>query len=88
MWFSELPFVTSLQVHQGWAFENNVNLIGAGASNPAYGSTGSGIFAGKYGANFKIVSPKPIRKLFVSKVEVGDNEEPAFLHHKGKSHVG
>lgn len=34
MWFSELPFLTAVQVQQHWAHSNNANLIAAGANNP------------------------------------------------------
>lgn len=50
MWFSEMPFLTGVQVQQNWAFTNNVNLLAAGANNPSIGSTGSGIYAGKKGS--------------------------------------
>lgn len=49
MWFSELPFLTAVQVQQNWAYVNNVNLIAAGANNPLVGSSGSGIYAGRKG---------------------------------------
>ncbi|KAJ8950745.1 hypothetical protein NQ318_011238 [Aromia moschata] len=48
MWFSELPFLTALQVQQMWAEENNVTLLSAGANNPSIGSGGTGIFIGMY----------------------------------------
>lgn len=34
MWFSELPFLTGVQVQQNWAHSNNANLLAAGANNP------------------------------------------------------
>lgn len=34
MWFSELPFLTAVQVQLNWAYSNNANLIAAGANNP------------------------------------------------------
>ncbi|XP_037935082.1 vanin-like protein 1 [Teleopsis dalmanni] len=49
MWFSQLPFLTAVQVHAAWSFGNNVNLLAAGASFPLIGSTGSGIYAGRQG---------------------------------------
>ncbi|KAG5672445.1 hypothetical protein PVAND_002573 [Polypedilum vanderplanki] len=50
MWFSELPYLSAVQVQQNWAFSNNVNFLAAGANNVAIGSTGSGIYGGKKGA--------------------------------------
>ncbi|XP_020805595.1 vanin-like protein 1 [Drosophila serrata] len=49
MWFSQLPFLTAVQIQQGWAYAQNVNLLAAGASRPSVGSTGSGIFHGRQG---------------------------------------
>jgi hypothetical protein len=49
MWFSQLPFLTAVQVQQSWAFSNDVNLLAANANNPKLRSTGSGIYAGRKG---------------------------------------
>jgi hypothetical protein len=43
-WISELPFLTSLQVHQMWAQEFNLTLLFSGANNPKTGQGGTGIF--------------------------------------------
>ena len=50
MWFSEMPFLTAVQVQQNWAYTNDVNLLAAGANHPAIGSTGTGIYARKKGS--------------------------------------
>lgn len=57
MWFSQIPFLTSNQLHAAWAYRNNVILLSSGASLPSLGSTGSGIFVGKHGAVELMVSP-------------------------------
>lgn len=49
-WNSELPFLTAIQLQQGWAQSAGVNLLAAGISDPAQGSTGSGIYSGAQGA--------------------------------------
>lgn len=49
-WVSELPFLTATQIQQGWAQSLGVNLLAAGISNPASGSTGTGIYSGAQGA--------------------------------------
>ncbi|XP_017089665.2 vanin-like protein 1 [Drosophila bipectinata] len=49
MWFSQLPFLTAVQIQQGWAYSNNVNLLAAGASRPSIGNSGSGIYHGRNG---------------------------------------
>ncbi|KAH8235434.1 hypothetical protein KR032_000196 [Drosophila birchii] len=44
-----LFFFAAVQIQQGWAYAQNVNLLAAGASRPSVGSTGSGIFHGRQG---------------------------------------
>ena len=58
MWFSQLPFLTAVQIQQNWAYANNVNLLAAGANNPSVGNTGSGIYAGNQGAVTALMSSK------------------------------
>ncbi|KAH8361271.1 hypothetical protein KR200_012112, partial [Drosophila serrata] len=48
-WFSELPFLGAIQLQEGWAFANDVNLLAADGSNPSGRTTGSGIYAGRAG---------------------------------------
>jgi predicted amidohydrolase len=55
MWFSELPFLTAVQVQQNWAYSNDVNLLAAGANNPEFGSTGTGIYSGRYGSIISVM---------------------------------
>uniref|UniRef100_A0A0A9Z0K2 Vanin-like protein 2 n=1 Tax=Lygus hesperus TaxID=30085 RepID=A0A0A9Z0K2_LYGHE len=50
-WFSELPFLTSVQSQWSWSVGNNVNLLSAGLSRKVRGSGGSGIFRGKNALN-------------------------------------
>lgn len=68
MWFSELPFLTAVQIQQNWAYKFNVNFLAAGASNPKIGSTGSGIYAGNSGELVSIMEFTPTRKLLRSTV--------------------
>ncbi|KAL3266913.1 hypothetical protein HHI36_011063 [Cryptolaemus montrouzieri] len=49
MWFSELPFHTTIQIQQSWAQGNDVALLTSGASDPTYGTGGLGIFLGARG---------------------------------------
>lgn len=49
-WVSELPFLTAVQVQQGWAHSLGVNLLAAGINDVTEGSTGSGIYSGTQGA--------------------------------------
>lgn len=48
-WFSEYPFLTSIQAQEQWAFEHNVTLLAAGANYPKIGSGGTGIYHGRNG---------------------------------------
>ncbi|XP_017064084.1 vanin-like protein 2 [Drosophila eugracilis] len=50
MWFSQLPFLTAVQIQLGWAYANDVNLLAAGASDPTLGASGSGIYQGRSGS--------------------------------------
>lgn len=68
MWFSELPFLTGVQIQQAWAFKNNVNLLAAGASYPEVGSTGTGIYAGKRGRIVSVMNHVAETKLYVASV--------------------
>lgn len=80
MWFSELPFLTAVQIQENWAYKFNVNFLAAGASNPVIGSTGSGIYAGNSGGLVSIMDFTPTRKLLRSSVlkkdAVGDRVQP------------
>lgn len=60
MWFSELPFLNAVQAQQAWAYKHNVNFLGAGASSPQVGSTGSGIYHGRFGTLTSVMSDLPI----------------------------
>lgn len=68
MWFSKAPFLTAAQVQQAWAFGNNVNLLAAGSSRPEVGSTGSGIYNGRFGALTGVMSSKAISKIYQAAV--------------------
>lgn len=67
-WFSELPFLTAVQLQEGWAFANNVNLLAADASLPAGQNTGSGIYAGRLGRLTAAIYEEPTTKLLTAKV--------------------
>ena len=66
MWFSEIPFLSAVQVQQNWAFKNRVNLLAAGASNPKVGSTGTGIFAAQYGSLTSTMAGSSETKLYTA----------------------
>lgn len=68
MWYSEMPFLTAVQVQQGWAFKNNVNLLASGANNPILGSTGTGIFAGRKGSLASVMEGGRKTTLFTATV--------------------
>ncbi|CRK88417.1 CLUMA_CG002189, isoform A [Clunio marinus] len=68
MWFSELPFLTAVQVQQNWAYQNDVNMLAAGANNPAVGSTGTGIFAGRKGSLVSVMEGTTKTNLYTATV--------------------
>lgn len=67
-WFQELPFLTSLQLFQGWSQSNNVSLLSAGLSNPETGNSGTGIFSGIHGSLISVINAVPERKIYTAKV--------------------
>lgn len=76
MWFSEMPFLTAVQVQQNWAYTNNVNLLAAGANNPSIGSTGTGIYAARKGSLVSVMEGNRTSHLYtavVPKRGLGDN---------------
>lgn len=67
-WFSEVPFLTSVQTQAGWAYSENVNLLAAGYNYPAQGSTGSGIYLGRQGVASAIFLNSARDQLLISRV--------------------
>ncbi|KAG4066050.1 hypothetical protein HA402_001297 [Bradysia odoriphaga] len=77
-WYSELPFITAIQMQQNWAHVNDVNFLAAGANLPILGTTGSGIYSGKLGTLTSIMTGDNSTKLLVHEVPKvpGDPVEP------------
>lgn len=76
MWYSEIPFLTAVQLQHSWAYSNNINLLAAGANNPAVASTGTGIFAGRKGSLISVMERSNSSKLYTATVPkrgLGDN---------------
>ncbi|XP_063913201.1 vanin-like protein 1 [Zophobas morio] len=48
-WVSQLPFLTSLQVHQMWAQEFNMTMFFSGANDPKKGQGGTGVYHAEKG---------------------------------------
>ncbi|XP_063710145.1 vanin-like protein 1 [Culicoides brevitarsis] len=67
-WFSEIPFLSAVQIQQSWAYSNKVNLLAAGRNLPKVGSTGSGIYHGRFGPLTAIMSSKNETKILVATV--------------------
>lgn len=78
MWYSELPFLTAVQLQQYWAYSNNVNLLAAGSNNPGVASTGTGIYAGRKGSLISVMEGAKSTKLYTATVPkrgLGDHIE-------------
>uniref|UniRef100_A0A336M7R1 CSON013248 protein n=1 Tax=Culicoides sonorensis TaxID=179676 RepID=A0A336M7R1_CULSO len=74
MWFSELPFLSAVQAQLGWAYKHGVNFIGSGASFPLIGSTGTGIYHGKFGALDAVMNYISSTKVYIAEVpKIGPN---------------
>lgn len=67
-WFSELPFLGAVQLQEGWAYANNVNLLAADASQPSGRTTGSGIYAGRAGRLAAVIHEQPTLQLLKAHV--------------------
>jgi pantetheine hydrolase len=74
MWYSELPFLTSTQIQQSFAYRNNIVLLSSGTNAPANSNTGSGIFVGRHGAIDSIISYRNESKMIVARVPKDVNE--------------
>nr|XP_049699302.1 vanin-like protein 3 isoform X5 [Helicoverpa armigera] len=68
MWYSELPYLTAVQIQEAYAYALDVNFLGSGANNVRVGSGGSGIYSGKAGALISIMPGLPTTKVLVAKV--------------------
>ncbi|XP_050677596.1 vanin-like protein 2 isoform X2 [Leptidea sinapis] len=68
MWFSEMPYLTAVEIQQAYAYAMNVNFLASGANNVRVGSAGSGIFSGKAGALVSIMPGVPTTKVMVARV--------------------
>lgn len=76
MWYSELPFLTAVQLQQSWAYSNNVNLLAAGSNKPDVASTGTGIYAGRRGSLISVMEGRNSSRLYTATVPkrgLGDN---------------
>ncbi|EDW52975.1 GM12590 [Drosophila sechellia] len=69
MWFSQLPFLTAVQIQLGWSYANNVKLLAAGASDPIVGNSGSGIYHGRSGSLRSVMRQESgERSIYVARV--------------------
>lgn len=77
-WYSELPFLTAVQVQQNWAYTHNVNLLAAGANRPAMANTGSGIYSGVAGAITSYISEMNRTVILTAEIpKVPGTQQPA-----------
>ncbi|GBP97468.1 Vanin-like protein 1 [Eumeta japonica] len=68
MWFSQMPYLTAVQIQEAYAYAQNVNFLAAGANNVRVGSAGSGIYSGKLRALASVMSGTDTTKLLVERV--------------------
>ncbi|XP_059050818.1 vanin-like protein 2 [Achroia grisella] len=68
MWFSEIPYLTAVQIQEAYAYTMNVNFLASGANNIAVGTAGSGIYSGKAGALISVMPGVPTTRLLVARV--------------------
>lgn len=82
-----VSYISAVQIQQGWAYGNKVNLLAAGASNAQ--STGSGIYSGSRGALKAVIVLAPTTKVLVAKIpkipgaavnqSAEDSDKPLFV---------
>lgn len=97
-WFSELTFLTAVQVHSSWAYANNINLLASGYSEPANYNGGTGIYAARRGIlktimpfieNSEYIDPETqvSNRLLISKVPKRnrDQKSPVILQDTSKA---
>ncbi|XP_062556375.1 vanin-like protein 1 [Armigeres subalbatus] len=90
-WVSEPPFLTSVQIFESWAYGNNVNLIVSGTNKNLAGSTGTGVFNGRNGAVFSLITGEATRKIFpvrVPKFQDIDNSPTVSLQNQSETVSG
>lgn len=68
MWFSEMPYLTAVQIQESYAYSMNVNFLASGANNIAVGTAGSGIYSGRAGALISVMPGVPTTRLLVARV--------------------
>lgn len=75
MWFSEIPFLASVQIQQSFAQRNNIVLLSSGANSPSTFNTGSGIFVGRHGAIEKLISSRNESRLMIAEIPKNVDDE-------------
>lgn len=68
MWFSEMPYLTAVEIQEAYAYTLDINFLASGANNVNVGSAGSGIYSGKAGALVSTMPGVPTTRLLVAKV--------------------
>lgn len=62
--------LAAIQYQQSWAYAHNVNLVAANANWQAVNTTGSGIYAGRLGAQKVFFSEIPTSKVLVARLPI------------------
>jgi len=63
-----MDYVLADSVQAGWAYTNDVNLIGAGYNSPINCGGGSGIYAGRDGPLVMFMPDRPGTQIILSRV--------------------
>lgn len=62
-WYDELPFLTAINYHNGWAVANDVKVLTSGYHYGKQGSLGSGIYDGRRGIVNYVFSSDSMTKI-------------------------
>lgn len=67
--------ISATQFQQSWAYTNDVTLLAANANIPNMKSSGSGIYAGRFGALKTFMSETAASKILIAEVPINPDAE-------------
>lgn len=67
-WFSEIPYLTTIQTQSSWSYANDVNLLSSGYNMPKTTNRGSGIYAGNKGKLVTLWTENMTNSILIAKI--------------------
>lgn len=84
MWFSEIPYFSTVQTQFAWAYGNDVTLLAAGFSHTSTGTTGTGIYVGRKGTLHSFMADISTTKVFTARVPKNKDNESKVIERPTK----